>query len=61
MIKNKFSFILGIILLLIAVYQIVDVLFISRFEAKILIGGAAFFILGLFHFLRSVGKIPEHW
>ena len=61
MIKNKFNFILGIILLLLAVYQIVDVLFISRLEAKTLIGGVAFFILGLFHFLRSVGKIPEHW
>lgn len=61
MIKNKFSFILGMILLLLAVYQIIDVLFISSFEVKTLIVGIAFFILGLFHSLRSVGKTPEHW
>lgn len=61
MIKNKFSFILGMILLLLAIYQIIDVLFISSFEVKTLIGGIAFFILGLFHSLRSVGKILEHW
>lgn len=46
---------------LIGLYQIIEVLFINEFETRPTVAGTALLILGSYHILRGIGKIPEHW